>query len=160
MKFYEDLEQAMKHLSDKGAFLSVEGGGKKNCMTISWGFIGFIWNKPHFITLVRPQRYTRELLEAADSFTISIPYGSLSEELKICGSKSGRDIDKSKVVSFAAAKEVSSPIVSGCQMYYECKIKYVDAFHKEKLPMDAAAMYKNEDYHDLFIGEIVEAYRG
>ena len=50
MNFYENLEDAMKNLTTR-----VQG---VNTMTISWGYIGFSWNKPYFVAMVRPQRYT------------------------------------------------------------------------------------------------------
>ena len=159
MLFHEKLDEMMAHFIKKGGFLTVKDAkGTVNTMTISWGFPGFIWNKPHFITVVRPQRYTRELLKTADSFTVSVPFGSMAEELSICGVKSGKDIDKSKVVTFTDAKSVASPIVAGCDFYYECKINYIDSLHGEKLPEAYEKAFYDNDWHDFFIGEIVEAY--
>jgi len=160
MQFYNNLEKMMEHLSKTGGFLTVKDeNGKVNTMTISWGFVGFIWNKPHFITVVRPQRYTRDFLKTADSFTISVPFGSMNEELKICGVESGRDIDKSKVVTFKDAKEVSSPIVANCDFYYECKINYTDTLHTNKIPPEYQTAFYKDDYHDFFMGEIISTYQ-
>lgn len=158
MKFYEDLERAMQYYSTSGGFLTVKHGDKVNTMSVAWGYVGFNWNKPQFVALVRPQRYTHELIEKADSFTISIPYGTLKEELKICGTKSGRDIDKAGIVRFIPAKSVDSPVVEGCDRYFECKIQYAGAFDGEKMPEAIrSAMFKG-DYHSIFIGEITESY--
>jgi len=158
MFFYSGLEQMMNHFSKTGGFLSVRRGEKVNTMTISWGFIGFIWNKPHFITVVRPQRYTTELIKNSDSFTISVPFGTMQEELRICGSKSGRDVDKGEIVKFLPSKQVSSPIVDGCDAYYECSIKYVDKMSEDALPEAVKAMFYKNDYHDVYIGEILDCY--
>ena len=99
MDFTEDMGRAMRELTDKGAFLSVKSARGVNTMTVSWGFIGMIWAKPHFIALVRPQRHTKKILEKADSFTVSIPYGvGFKERLAVCGSESGADTDKSAIV--------------------------------------------------------------
>jgi flavin reductase (DIM6/NTAB) family NADH-FMN oxidoreductase RutF len=163
MKFYEDLEAALSNLSDKGAFLTVKSGGRENTMTISWGYVGFSWGKPYFITLVRPQRFTHDLLETADSFTISIPYnGKKSKELAICGTKSGRDCDKAALagIEYLPGLRVATPVVAGCDLYYECKLEYVDTVHTEKLPPDVARACYNGDTHDLYFGEIVETYKG
>ena len=54
MKFYENLSVAMENLTKRGAFLTVKEGGKVNTMTISWGYVGFSWNKPFFVAMVRP----------------------------------------------------------------------------------------------------------
>ena len=163
MEFYEDMANAFKTLSEQGAFLTVKNqAGKVNTMTISWGYIGFSWNKPHFIAMVRPQRYTHEVLITADSYTISIPYDdSMKKALAICGSQSGRDIDKEQVagIQFVAAQKVSSPIVANCNMYYECKIDYVDQLHPGNLPANMVVDYYKGDYHGFYYGEIVAAYK-
>ena len=67
-----------------------------NTMTASWGGIGFLWNKPVVYVFIRPERYTFEFIEKSEYFTLSF----LGEENraihKICGSKSGREVDKVK----------------------------------------------------------------
>lgn len=164
MKFYDGLGPAMEHLTSRGAFLTVKSNdGTVNTMTISWGYVGFSWQKPFFVAMVRPSRYTHDLIEQADSFTISIPYGGekMGKALAVCGSTSGRDTDKEQAanIRFAPAKLVSSPVVGGCDMYYECAITYTDTIHIKKLPADLRDAHYPGDYHDLFYGEIVEAYQ-
>jgi len=159
MDFCEGLGTAMQHFSTKGAFLTVADGDRVNTMTVSWGFIGFIWEKPHFVTVVRPQRYTKEFLEKAGTFTISIPYGTMQDELRICGSKSGRDIDKASVVSFAKAQGIDGAIVEGCNMYYECRVVCEDQMREAVLPPIVCEKYYNGDYHIMYVGEIVNCYQ-
>jgi len=157
--FTHNMERGMRELSSTGAFLTVSGGDTTNTMTISWGFIGFMWNKPHFITVVRPQRYTKQVLDSnADSFTISVPFdGKLKEALGICGTQSGRDIDKSKIVNFVPALTVKSPVVEGCDLYYECKINTAQPLDGALLPAHIQKFYE-DDFHCLYMGEIVECY--
>jgi len=158
--FTLSLEKGMRELSSTGAFLTVKGEGKVNTMTISWGFVGFMWNRPVFITVVRPQRYTKEIFDNnADSFTISVPFdGKLKEALKVCGTESGRDIDKSKIVEFTPAKLVSSPTVAGCDLYYECKLHTSQPLDGALLPADIVSKFYEDDFHYLYWGEIVECY--
>lgn len=160
--FVKGLERAMEALHKRGAFLTVKDGDKTNTMTISWGSVGFMWQNPVFIAMVRKSRYTSELIANADSYTISIPYGSeMKGALAICGTKSGRDIDKQSVagISFSPAQAVNSPIVDGCNIYYECKIVYKQAMDKAMLLPDIQqSMYSDEDYHTLYYGEIVTSY--
>ena len=68
MNFYENLEDAMKNLTTRGAFLTVKNNQGVNTMTISWGYIGFSWNKPYFVAMVRPQRYTYEMRRDMGSY--------------------------------------------------------------------------------------------
>lgn len=159
MDFTLNLEKVMSKLI-KGAFLTVKSGKKVNTMTIGWGYIGIMWQKPFFIAMVRPQRYTNELLSKSDNFTVSVPLtNELNKELGICGTKSGRDIAKNEIVNFIDSKSVESPIVEGNSMHYECRIKYVQKTNGKDFPKDIRdKMYPEEDYHFLYFGEIIEAY--
>lgn len=162
MKFNLNLESAMEHLHRKGAFLTVKGQGISNTMTISWGSVGYMWNKPVFMALVRPSRYTFDLIEKADSFTVSIPYNEeMHEALRICGTESGRDIDKCEKakIEFGDAKVVESPIVENCDKYYECKIVYKQEMDNNMiLTPEVEKCYGGDNYHVLYYGEIVETY--
>ena len=131
-------------------------------MTIGWGSIGFIWQKPVLLTMVRKSRYTYELIEATDEFTVSIPCGDgMKQALAVCGTKSGRDIDKCAAagISLAPSQAVAAPVVSGCEFYYECKIVYKQPMDQELLlPELQKTMYGKGDYHTLYYGEIVAFY--
>jgi flavin reductase (DIM6/NTAB) family NADH-FMN oxidoreductase RutF len=149
----------MKRFTEKGGFLTAKAGETVNTMAISWGFIGRMWYKPQFIAVVRPQRHTKPIMDKAADFTVSIPFDALEEELKICGTQSGRDIDKSKVVTFIPAKSTVSPIIKGCGAYFECKINYIDKFDEAAIPLEIIEThYKTKDFHAIYMGEIVEYY--
>lgn len=162
MGHFDNLGVALEHLSTKGAFLTTSNGDIVNTMTISWGYVGFSWKKPMFVALVRPQRYTYDIIKEADSFSVSIPYtDDLKKALAICGSKSGRDIDKEKEanIKFVNSKLIKSPVIEGCNKYYECKIVNVQRLTKDNFPKELIDLcYKDEDYHYLYYGEIVESY--
>ena len=83
--------------------------------------MGRIWNKPILTVLVRLSRYTYELITDADSFTVSFFMDeSLKQAMNICGTKSGRDIDKFKECGLTPVyvDEVESPyIAEGCLLY-------------------------------------------
>ena len=141
----------------KGAFLTVRHGGRDNVMTIGWGTIGVIWGQPIFSVLVRPSRFTFSLLEASGEFTVSIPQTDMAKALAICGSKSGRDIDK-----FAASGlqklpgiKIATPVIAGAGLHYECKVVFKQPM--DPTPLDSnlnSAFYSNGDYHTLYFGQI------
>ncbi len=162
MKNFENISEALDNLSTKGAFLTATNDDVTNTMTISWGFIGFAWRKPIFIAMVRPERYTRDILEGANSFTVSIPYtDDFKKALAVCGSKSGRDIDKcfAAGIEFVEAKTVASPVVEGCDRFFECNIIHKDALKADLLPKDVYELYyKKDGPHDFVFGEIVDSY--
>ncbi|EQB87170.1 flavin reductase (DIM6/NTAB) family NADH-FMN oxidoreductase RutF [Clostridium punense] len=163
-KFVENLELAMENLHKVGAFLTVKEGDRVNTMTISWGNIGFEWRRPIFTVLVRESRYTFDLMEKAESFTVSVPVNNnLRKELGFVGSKSGRDMDKFKEcnLELMPSKLVETPIIGGVDMiHYECKIVYKQAMDPNLLSKDIQEeCYDAGDYHTIYYGEIVESYR-
>ena len=141
----------------KGAFLTVRHGGQDNVMTIGWGTIGVIWGQPIFSVLVRPSRFTFGLLEASGEFTVSIPLTDMSKALAVCGSTSGRDIDK-----FAAAGlqklpgvKIATPVIAGAGLHYECKVVFKQPMNPAPLDSNLnASFYSNGDYHTLYFGQI------
>ncbi len=161
IKFNEFSHEMIEGLK-KGAFLTVKDGNKANTMIIGWGNIGIVWGKPIFTVEVRYSRYTYELLEKTSEFTVSIPIKKdLKEALSICGSKSGRDIDKFKECNLTAeeGKAISTPIVGDCELHYECKVVYKQAMEPGTLDKEIKdKYYSNNNYHVIYYGEIVASY--
>lgn len=164
MNFNKNLDLAMEHLHKQGAFLTSKNNDKVNTMTISWGSVGFMWGKPVFMALVRPQRYTNEFIENSKAFTVSIPFSSeLKKALGICGSKSGRDIDKEKEanINFVSGKDEKFMVVDKCDDYYECEVLYSSKLKTEELPQNIReSFYGSGDTHILYFAEIVNCYEG
>ena len=67
-----------------------------NTMTASWGSLGTMWGKSVAVTVIRPQRYTKEFIDKNEYFTVSFLKDGNKDKLSFCGSKSGRDFDKAK----------------------------------------------------------------
>lgn len=162
IEYITDLNLVNKQLQ-KGAFLTVRSGDKLNTMTIGWGMIGYIWNRPIFQVLVRPSRYTYELLNKVDNFTVSVPNEvDMSKELAYCGSKSGRDIDKFSELDLEVIEspDVNSPFIKKATYHYSCKVIYEDKIFKDKLNRDIIDnSYSDEDFHFQYYGEIISAYK-
>ena len=144
----------------KGAFLTVRAGNSLNTMTIGWGLLGFIWQRPVFMVAVRDSRHTFSLMEKAEDFTVTFPSGKMKDVLMFCGTKSGRDTDKFKAcnLSTASARQTGSPVIQTAGIHLECRIRF-------KAPMDPAHLdpalddlYPAKDYHTLYFGEIVACY--
>ncbi|MFZ5353408.1 MAG: flavin reductase family protein [Bacillota bacterium] len=159
---FSDLSKELLEQLQKGAFLTVKSASKVNTMTIAWGSIGFMWNKPIFMTMVRYSRFTYELIENSQDFTISLPLkGQLRKELGICGTKSGRELDKIDSCKLKLREGVSSatPILDDCDLHLECRIVYKQAMDELAVsPEIREACYPKGDYHILYYGEIVKAY--
>ncbi|WP_315118180.1 flavin reductase family protein [uncultured Clostridium sp.] len=156
------MGKAIEVIRDKGAFLTVKDGDKVNTMTIGWANIGYQWKKPILTVLVRKSRYSYELIENTEEFTVSMPLNvDLKKELTICGSKSGRDIDKFKECNLVLeeGKKTTTPIIGNCDMHFECKIVYKQEMEPSLLCDEIKdGAYKNGDYHVLYYGEILDWY--
>lgn len=150
-------------LYKQGAFLTVGDENKYNTMTISWGSVGLMWRKPTFIVMVRESRYSNEFLDLGKSYTVSIPKeGEMKTALVICGSKSGRNVDKEKEahIKIIKSKEVAAPIVEGCEKYYECKIVFKQEMNLDNMSSEMREQFYNasETKHVFYFGEIVAEY--
>ncbi|MDT8903554.1 flavin reductase family protein [Anaeroselena agilis] len=159
ISFSDQASKAMEVLR-QGAFLTAGDGDKSNVMTIAWGSIGFMWGKPVFTVMVRPSRHTYQFMDRGE-FTVSLPLAGMKDALALCGSKSGRDVDKVKAagLTLRAGQKVATPVVDGCGLYYECRVAYRYDMVPGQLGQDYDAQwYKGSDYHTVYIGEIVAAY--
>ncbi|MFP4456437.1 MAG: flavin reductase family protein [Clostridia bacterium] len=160
---YQDVSPELIKRLNKGVFLTTSNSGEHNTMTIGWATIGRIWNKPVLMVAVRYSRHTYKLLEASKEFTVSIPEeGSMREELSFCGTKSGRDFDKFSEysINIEMGNKVNVPIISDCQHHLECKVIYQQAMEPGTLEEESKNRFyeKNNDYHVLFYGEILDCY--
>lgn len=158
--YNEYAAKALEVLS-KGAFLTTARDGKVNTMTIAWGNIGFMWGEPIFTVMVRPSRFTHQLIEQSGEFTVSLPLHDMREALGICGSKSGRDTDKIALagLTLSPGQKIITPVIQGCGLYYECKIVYTQVMNPETFNKDLTGKwYGSGDFHTLYYGKIVACY--
>ena len=68
-----------------------------NSMTIGWGSIGVGYARPIFTVYVKPERYTYQVIDKSDYFTVSYIDEQLYKKFTVYGSQSGRDINKEEV---------------------------------------------------------------
>lgn len=147
----------VKMISNDWALLTAGKSDDFNTMTVSWGGIGELWNKDVCFVFVRPQRYTYEFMEKNDYFSLSFFGGEYKKELGVCGSKSGRDIDKMAETGFI-------PVDLGEAVGYEqAKVNVVlkKLAYQDMKPdgfVDESIMnnYANNDFHRVYVGEIVK----
>lgn len=163
VKYNKYFTEVTRALEGNGAFLTVKSNNRLNTMTIGWANIGYIWSKPILMVAVRKSRYTYELIKSSDDFTVSVPFNNkMKKELKFCGSKSGRDYDKFKKLNLKTinSSNVNPPLINGCNIHYECKIVYKQKMKSENLITSYQNKhYKNNDYHTLYFGEILNCQK-
>lgn len=152
----------------KAALVTTKADGKVNAMTIGWGTLGIEWSKPIFILFVRESRYTMEMLQKNPEFTINVPLGDVDKNiLKVCGTRSGRDMDKIKELGLTLeeGKTVSVPAIKELPLTLECKVRYSQPQEPNGIPRDITehhypknGAFPKGDYHTAYYGEITAAY--
>jgi flavin reductase (DIM6/NTAB) family NADH-FMN oxidoreductase RutF len=134
-----------------------------NTMTASWGGVGVLWGKHICWCVIRPQRHTYDFMEKADCFTLSFFDESYRGALELCGSKSGRDINKAAATGLTpiAGTLPGTTCFEQARLVIECKKVYFhDLNPKHFLDPQINEMYPTQDYHRMYIGEIVHAKVG
>ena len=161
----EELENVF-HLIGKDWMLitaagkTPEGADTVNTMTASWGGMGVLWNKPVAFCFIRPQRYTHTLTEQSERFSLSFFTEAYRPALRLCGSKSGRDMDKFAAAGLTPAFCCGVPYVEQARLVLLCRKLYTDVLKKEGFA-DPALLenYKDGDFHRVYAVEIEAAYR-
>jgi flavin reductase (DIM6/NTAB) family NADH-FMN oxidoreductase RutF len=141
--------------------LLVGGSARPNPMTVSWGGLGTLWNRPVATVYVRPTRYTFTLLEAEPFFTLNFLPERHRAALDLCGSRSGRDTDKWEATRLTrlAGETVPVPRVGEAELALECRVlTTLDLDPGRFLDPAIDEMYPRRDYHRLFVGEVMAAF--
>jgi flavin reductase (DIM6/NTAB) family NADH-FMN oxidoreductase RutF len=86
----------------------------------------------------------------------------MEDSVSICGTKSGRDMDKVAECGFTMkpGNHVNTPYIAQCPLHYECRIIH----RNELLPPNltekiSTDYYSADDYHTVYFGEILGVYR-
>lgn len=134
-----------------------------NTMTASWGHLGSVWGHgggtPTSVIFVRPQRYTKEFIDREEKYTLCF-FPGYKKELGYLGSHSGREEDKVAAVGltpvfgedFTYFAEASLVLV--CRKLYRAPILEEGFLDKSLVEEN----YPNRDFHDMYVGQILEAY--
>ncbi|MDO4163896.1 MAG: flavin reductase family protein [Bacteroides sp.] len=146
-------------------WMLVTAGTKEhfNTMTASWGGIGWLWNKPVVFVFIRPERYTFEFTEKNDYFTLSFLGEENKAIHKVCGSKSGREVDKVKETGLKPVyTEKGNVLFEQGRLSLECRKLYSDTL-KEGSFVDASMLQQwygegHGGLHHVYVAEIVGAW--
>lgn len=139
--------------------ITAEKEGKVNSMTASWGGLGVMWNKNVAFIVVRKSRYTKEFIDSSDNFSISFfdreKYGKM---LTYMGTVSGRDENKVKKSGLTINHYEGIPYYNEASKVLLCKKMCCQPIKPESFVTEQIdeQWYADKDYHDLYIGEIVE----
>ena len=157
----KDFTTQIHHLWKEQWLLLTAGdfaSGHFNAMTVAWGSLGVMWNRPFAQVVVRPTRYTYEFMNQYDTFTLTAFSAAHKKALALLGSQSGRDSDKiaESGLTPVPASQVASPSFSEAELSIECrKIYFADMAQGEFLDQTIHSLYPEKDYHRIYFGEIL-----
>lgn len=145
--------------SDNMMLISSGANDKVNATTASWGSFGFFLDK-HIVSIyLREERYTKELIDSSDYFSLSfLDLKDYKRELKFMGMVSGRNEDKIKGARLTVNydEDTQVPFIDEASNVIICR-KFItqrlgpEAFNDKSLIDE---FYQKEGYHTMFIGEI------
>ena len=136
-----------------------------NSMAIAWGEMGALWRRekaPDYVPIVsvfvRPQRFTKGLIDREAMFSLSFLKDEHKKALKHIGVYSGRDDDrKIETAGLSLVESDGTAYIAGAKLVFICNKIYADDI-EESCFKDRAIVestYPNRDFHTQYIGEIV-----
>ena len=138
----------------------VTAGDKKhqNTMTVSWGGVGVLWGKNVVYIFIRDSRYTKELIDNGDFFSLSFFSSDYRTNLQYCGSHSGRGINKFEEACLTPAFRHSIPYPDEANLVMLCREMAAvpiteDTFLDSSI---AKTWYADHDMHTMYVGEIID----
>ncbi|NDW11412.1 DUF4468 domain-containing protein [Bacteroides sp. 214] len=131
-----------------------------NMMTASWGGMGVLYGKPVTMCFINPTRYTYQLMEKNDTYTLTFYTEAYRDALKYCGTASGRNEDK---VKGSGLTPITTPdgskafaeawLVIECRKLVSQSLSH-DALGDEKLK----EQWMGKQLHKMYIGEIINVW--
>jgi len=124
MKKEAPVSEGLRQLPIRPVYLlSAEYKDKKNILTI--GMFAFFSGKPTLVGVgIAPSRYSYDLIRQSGEYVVNAVDEKLMEAVRICGQKSGREVDKFELAKLTAEKgvKVKAPLIKECPVSIECKV--------------------------------------
>lgn len=132
-----------------------------NTMTASWGGVGVIWGAPTATVYIRHSRYTKEFVDAQEYFTITFLQNGNQKALGVLGATSGRDMDKMHNSGLTPMQVEGQPTFAQAHTVFVCRKRYAGDLNRQDFLDDSidSTWYENNDYHVMYLGEIVACYQ-
>lgn len=133
-------------------------GNRTNGLTIGWAEYGTLWRKKAATIYVHKQRFTKEILDKAQYY--SICYIEDKDQLKYFGTVSGRDENKIKKCGMKLNTEEPAPYFEESKYVIICKIMGQSDFDANSVDEDVSEWYKRDGVHTLYYGEVLKVLEG
>ena len=159
---FDSFSAEVFKIFDKDWAILVSGDERPNPMTISWGGLGTLYSKPVATVYVRPTRFSFGFMMEHNEFTVNFLPSNMKNIYDICGSMSGKNCDKWVEAKIHKAKSsiIKTPYIKEAKLAFECRtIVRVPLKRESFLSEEIFYFYEMEDYHTIFIGEVLKIHK-
>ena len=154
----EYRENVFDAIGSQWMLITAGNDEKINTMTASWGGMGVLWKRNVATVYVRPQRYTKQFIDASDHFSLCFFDESWRRQLAYLGSVSGRDEPKIETAGLTIVSERAAPYFAQARLVMICRKLYAQPM-EESCFLDPTVLnecYPLRDLHTMYIGEITQ----
>lgn len=150
----------IKMLGDDWMLITAGNDEKFNMMTASWGGLGRLYEKPVAICFINPMRYTYQLMEKNDTYTLTFYTEAYRDALRYCGSNSGKSADKVKGSGLTpVTTPEGSKAFSEAWLIIECRKLVSQSLTPEAISNEEVKeQWAGKQLHKMFIGEIINVW--
>jgi len=150
----------IKMLSEDWMLITAGDKDKFNMMTASWGGLGMLYGKPTMTCYINPMRYTYQLMEKNDTYTLTFYTEAYRDALQYCGTNSGRNADK---VKGSGLSPITTPdgsqAFSEAWLIIECRKLVSQSITPEAISNEAVREeWSGKQLHKMYIGEIINVW--
>ncbi|CAK7005371.1 MAG: hypothetical protein PEGG_00186 [Paraeggerthella hongkongensis] len=143
-------------------WMLVTAGDERGCntMTASWGGFGVLWGMNAATVYLRPQRYTKEFVDANDRFTLSFLGEEHRKALAYCGKVSGRDqADKLARAGLSPYYVDGTTGIQEADLVLVCRKLYAADMPPENFiaKENDEQWYSQHDYHCMYVAQVERA---
>ncbi len=156
-----DIPGNFYELISKDWMLITSGNKEKfNMMTASWGTFGQLYGRPVMTCYILPSRYTYQLIEKNDTYTLTFYKSNYKKALQYCGNHSGRDENK---VKGSGLTPISTPdgtmAFNEAWLIVECKKILTQSFTTDAVKDEKLkAQWEGKAMHKMYIGEVLHVW--
>jgi flavin reductase (DIM6/NTAB) family NADH-FMN oxidoreductase RutF len=136
-----------------------------NSMTASGGGLGMLFKKPTTWCILQASRYTLEMIQKEQTYTLSYLANVYKKQVLFLGSKSGRDSEKMQEVELTSVQTPSGDMsFKEARLIIECKLTEITTPDPNDFYTQEAKDYLNEaykeanEYRKYVFGEITHVW--
>ena len=143
-------------LFDEGCVAVGENKEKANPITIGWGSIGVLWNRPMCCIYIHKTRYSKHIFDEGEFFSVCFFSKEYDREVDYFGTKSGREEDKIKNSHMTLLHEDGVPYLEEAELVFLCRKVGQTDFESAAVPKERIQpWYQKSGPHTIYCGEII-----